>query len=61
MSRHDSVYLFVQGESQDAQQMRYLENSYDKVSMKTEEAKQVQRVYLDIKSRFEQVGKTGLF
>merc|ERR1711879_394554 len=33
--------------------MRYLENSYDKVTMKTEEAKQVQRVYLDIKNRFE--------
>ena len=43
------------GDSADAQQMRYLENSYDKVSMKTEEAKQVQRVYLDIKARFEQV------
>eukprot|EP00745_Piridium_sociabile_P021402 TRINITY_DN32914_c0_g1_i4.p1 TRINITY_DN32914_c0_g1~~TRINITY_DN32914_c0_g1_i4.p1 ORF type:complete len:437 (+),score=186.58 TRINITY_DN32914_c0_g1_i4:272-1582(+) len=42
------------GDSADAQQMRYLENSYDKVSMKTEEAKQVQRVYLDIKARFEQ-------
>lgn len=42
------------GDSADAQQMRYLENSYDKVSMKTEEAKQVQRVYLDIKGRFEQ-------
>ncbi|KAK7094450.1 outer dynein arm-docking complex subunit 3-like [Littorina saxatilis] len=42
------------GDSVDAQQMRYLENSYDKVSMKTEEAKQVQRVYLDIKARFEQ-------
>lgn len=42
------------GDSVDSQQMRYLENSYDKVSMKTEEAKQVQRVYLDIKSRFEQ-------
>lgn len=35
--------------------MRYLENSYDKVTMKTEEARQVQRVYLDIKARFEQV------
>ncbi|KAK7466000.1 hypothetical protein BaRGS_00037437 [Batillaria attramentaria] len=42
------------GDSADSQQMRYLENSYDKVSMKTEEAKQVQRVYLDIKARFEQ-------
>ncbi|KAK6167857.1 hypothetical protein SNE40_021789 [Patella caerulea] len=42
------------GESQEAQMMRYLENSYDKVAMKCEEAKQVQRVYLDIKSRFEQ-------
>ncbi|KAL8618412.1 hypothetical protein ACOMHN_050180 [Nucella lapillus] len=42
------------GDSVDAQQMRYLENSYDKVSMKTEEAKQVQRVYLDIKARFEE-------
>lgn len=42
------------GESEDAQQMRYLENSNDKVNMKMEEAKQVQRVYLDIKSRFEQ-------
>jgi len=41
------------GDSQDAQVMRYLENSYDKVTMKTEEAKQVQRVYLDIKNRFE--------
>merc|ERR1712115_469224 len=41
------------GDSQDAQAMRYLENSYDKVTMKTEEAKQVQRVYLDIKNRFE--------
>lgn len=43
------------GDSEEAQQMRYLENSYDKVCMKNEEAKQVQRVYLDIKSRFEQV------
>uniref|UniRef100_A0A0B6ZZD7 ODAD1 central coiled coil region domain-containing protein n=1 Tax=Arion vulgaris TaxID=1028688 RepID=A0A0B6ZZD7_9EUPU len=41
------------GESADAQTMRYLENSYDKVMMKTEEAKQVHRVYLDIKNRFE--------
>ncbi|RUS91204.1 hypothetical protein EGW08_001010 [Elysia chlorotica] len=41
------------GDSTDAQAMRYLENSYDKVTMKTEEAKQVQRVYLDIKNRFE--------
>ncbi|CAG5115219.1 unnamed protein product [Candidula unifasciata] len=41
------------GESADAQTMRYLENSYDKVMMKMEEAKQVQRVYLDIKSKFE--------
>ncbi|KAK3732532.1 hypothetical protein RRG08_030732 [Elysia crispata] len=41
------------GDSADAQAMRYLENSYDKVTMKTEEAKQVQRVYLDIKNRFE--------
>ncbi|ESO81977.1 hypothetical protein LOTGIDRAFT_237180 [Lottia gigantea] len=41
------------GESQEAQTMRYLENSYDKVAMKCEEAKQVQRVYLDIKDRFE--------
>ena len=49
------------GESADAQQMRYLENSYDKVSMKTEEAKQVQRVYLDIKARFEQVRFLLLF
>lgn len=29
------------GESEDAQQMRSLENSYDKVIMKNEEAKQV--------------------
>ncbi|XP_041369363.1 outer dynein arm-docking complex subunit 3-like [Gigantopelta aegis] len=42
------------GESHDAQTMRYLENSYDKVCMKCEEAKQVKRVYEDIKSRFEQ-------
>ncbi|XP_025111800.1 coiled-coil domain-containing protein 151-like [Pomacea canaliculata] len=41
------------GESEDAQQMRSLENSYDKVIMKNEEAKQVQRIYLDIKARFE--------
>ena len=37
------------------QTMRYLENSYDKVCMKCEEAKQVKRVYEDIKSRFEEV------
>ncbi|XP_013080325.2 outer dynein arm-docking complex subunit 3-like [Biomphalaria glabrata] len=41
------------GDSEEAQTMRYLENSYDKVVLKTEEAKQVQRVYLDIKHRFE--------
>ncbi|CAL1533535.1 unnamed protein product [Lymnaea stagnalis] len=41
------------GDSADAQTMRYLENSYDKIALKTEEAKQVQRVYLDIKHRFE--------
>ncbi|XP_059149671.1 outer dynein arm-docking complex subunit 3-like isoform X3 [Physella acuta] len=41
------------GDSAEAQNMRYLENSYDKVALKTEEAKQVQRVYLDIKHRFE--------
>ena len=50
----DAVEL-DKGESTDSQHIRYLENSYDKVTMKTEEAKQIQRVYLDIKSRFEQV------
>ncbi|KAH9507494.1 hypothetical protein Btru_051293 [Bulinus truncatus] len=41
------------GDSEDAQKMRSLENSYDKVVLKTEEARQVQRVYQDIKLKFE--------
>ncbi|XP_046376199.1 outer dynein arm-docking complex subunit 3-like [Haliotis cracherodii] len=46
------------GDSHEAQTMRYLENSYDKIIMKCEEAKQVRRVYCEIKSKFAEEAQT---
>lgn len=41
------------GESSDAQQMRYLENSYDKTKLKNDEATHLRRIYEDIKKKLE--------
>ncbi|XP_033763026.1 coiled-coil domain-containing protein 151-like [Pecten maximus] len=41
------------GESADAQTMRYLENSYDKTSLKIDEAMHLKRIYEDIKKKLE--------
>ncbi|XP_045206562.1 outer dynein arm-docking complex subunit 3-like isoform X2 [Mercenaria mercenaria] len=41
------------GESADAQQMRYLENSYDKTRLKIDEATHLRRIYEDIKKKLE--------
>ncbi|WAR31935.1 CC151-like protein [Mya arenaria] len=41
------------GESSDAQQMRYLENSYDKTRLKIDEATHLRRIYEDIKKKLE--------
>ncbi|XP_052222822.1 outer dynein arm-docking complex subunit 3-like isoform X2 [Dreissena polymorpha] len=41
------------GESSDAQQMRYLENSYDKTRLKIDEATHLCRIYEDIKKKLE--------
>ncbi|KAL4219631.1 hypothetical protein ACF0H5_022203 [Mactra antiquata] len=41
------------GESADAQQMRYLENSYDKTKLKIDEATHLRRIYEDIKKKLE--------
>lgn len=41
------------GESADAQQMRYLENSCDKTRLKIDEATHLRRIYEDIKKKLE--------
>lgn len=41
------------GESQDAQEMRYLENNYDKTKLKNDEANHLRCIYIDIKRRLE--------
>ncbi|XP_060602544.1 outer dynein arm-docking complex subunit 3-like isoform X2 [Ruditapes philippinarum] len=41
------------GQSADAQQMRYLENSYDKTKLKIDEATHLRRIYEDIKKKLE--------
>lgn len=41
------------GESADAQQMRYLENCYDKTKLKIDEATHLRRIYEDIKKKLE--------
>ncbi|XP_064616243.1 outer dynein arm-docking complex subunit 3-like [Liolophura sinensis] len=41
------------GESEDAQKMRYLENNYDKARLKNHEAKHLNRIYLQIKAKLQ--------